>query len=216
MIINLKDMIAKHQMKINGVVHIGAHFGQECEEYASCGVDTMLLYEAHPNTFSVLSQNITQFPKAIAINKGLGATAGVLSLKCSKNNQGMSNSFLLPKDHKEIYPYIVFDHEISVPITTLDSEMRSLSPEVSEKINFISMDVQGFELQVLLGAKNVLPQIDYIMTEINTRQMYENCVLVEELDAFLMHYGFTRSETSNTDAGWGDALYIKNGESNGA
>lgn len=205
---NFQQLMEKHSMKIRGVIQVGAHHGQECAEYSKCGIETMVLYEPHPDSFRTLQDNAAKYPKAIAINKGLGSSKKVIHMQCSKSNQGMSNSFLIPKDHTEIYPHILFDHTIPMEVDTLDCQMQFIKNEVKSNLNFLSMDVQGFEMEVLLGGENTLSQIDYIVTEINTRPMYENCVMVDELDMFLSQRNFVRVETTNTNNGWGDALYI--------
>ena len=54
-----------------------------------------------------------------------------------------------------------------------------------------------------------LEYVDYIYTEINTLDVYENCVNVVDLDRFLGRFGFSRVATKETDQGWGDALYSR-------
>jgi hypothetical protein len=75
--------------------------------------------------------------------------------------------------------------------------------------NFINIDVQGYELEVFKGSENLLNSIDYIITEVNRDEVYENCVRIESLDEFLSKYGFIRVETDWAGHTWGDALYIK-------
>ena len=81
----------------------------------------------------------------------------------------------------------------------------------SSKFNFINMDVQGGELNVLLGASKTLQHIDYIMTEVNRDELYKNCALIEDIDYFLSKYNFKRVEEvwDRDNPVWGDALYIK-------
>ena len=51
--------------------------------------------------------------------------------------------------------------------------------------------------------------MDYIYTEINRAEVYENTPHVDELDTYLKPYGFTRVESDWTGDTWGDGLYIK-------
>jgi hypothetical protein len=78
-----------------------------------------------------------------------------------------------------------------------------------EYFNMINIDVQGYELEVFKGGVNTLETVDYIMTEVNRAEVYENCPLIEELDDFLNKFNFTRVETTWDGVTWGDALYIK-------
>ena len=80
-----------------------------------------------------------------------------------------------------------------------------------DNYNFINMGVQGAELKVLKGAINILHKIDYIYSEVNVSELYEGCVLIEEMDNFLKSFGFERVETDINEYDWGDALFIKRG-----
>jgi hypothetical protein len=71
------------------------------------------------------------------------------------------------------------------------------------------MDVQGYELEVLKGGQEILNNIDYIITEVNRKELYKACVLVDELDSFLENYNMIRVETDWVGDSWGDAFYIK-------
>jgi hypothetical protein len=44
--------------------------------------------------------------------------------------------------------------------------------------------------------------------EVNEKQLYKNCALVEEIDEFLLQINFKRVFTEMTTHGWGDAIYI--------
>ena len=46
------------------------------------------------------------------------------------------------------------------------------------------MDVQGFELEVLKGFGNELNLVKFIFTEVNRDYLYENNVLIYDLDRF--------------------------------
>ena len=82
--------------------------------------------------------------------------------------------------------------------------------EISD-IDFLLMDVQGFELEVLKGFGNELNLVKFIFTEVNRDYLYENNVLIYDLDRFLKSKDFIRVWTSwrTADMPWGDAFYIK-------
>jgi hypothetical protein len=65
-------------------------------------------------------------------------------------------------------------------------------------------------LEVFRGGIETLWFIDYIYSEVNNDDVYKDCVRVEELDSFLLQYGFVRVKTNWVGVTWGDALYIKN------
>ena len=75
------------------------------------------------------------------------------------------------------------------------------------------MDVQGYELEVLKGFES-LETIKYIKTEVNRKELYEENVLVKDLDKYLKEHSFVRVETiwHNRTIPWGDAFYIRRNE----
>jgi len=122
--------------------------------------------------------------------------------------KGMSTSLLKPSIHLEQYPHIKFNESIEVEVTTLDI-LAEEDEIVPEDFNFMNIDVQGYELEVMKGASKFLPHIQFIYCEVNRAEVYEGCPMVEEIDQFLSEYNFERVDTNWAGDTWGDALYIK-------
>ena len=112
---------------------------------------------------------------------------------------------LKPKGHLKRYPRIKFDHPLPVQVRPLDEIMEGKS------FNFLNIDVQGYELEVLKGAVKCLQNVYYIIVEVNRGELYEGCPMVEDIDYFLSGFGFSRVETEwrHNREKWGDALYVK-------
>lgn len=200
------DSIIKSGFHIKGVLHIGAHFGQEVSLYKAHNLKSVL-FEPHPNTFAVLKNKWSTDSSVTLVNKALGSNECTHNMFCETANQGMSSSLLKPKKHLEKYPHIKFDSMVEVEQITLDSFAESF-PSIVD-YNFINMDVQGYELEVLKGAKKTLAHIDHIVCEVNWEELYEGCVQIADLDRYLENYGFKRMYLAPTEYGWGDALYSK-------
>tara|TARA_B100001123_G_C15315524_1_gene1026006 strand:+ start:421 stop:1029 length:609 start_codon:yes stop_codon:yes gene_type:complete len=202
-------------MNITGVIHIGGHYGNECDEYCKCeSIKHVLFFEPDPGSFQQLNQKIHNQNNVTAINRALGPFSCKMDLYRESWNNGQSNSLLEPHLHKEQYPHIVFNDKLEVKVHPLDKY------EPDKVFNMLNIDVQGFELEVLRGAKKTLTQIDYIITEVNKEELYKGCALVDEVDEYLSKFNFTRIDTkwiTDTALGnyrpknetWGDALYIK-------
>lgn len=192
-------------MNIKGVVHIGAHHGNEVEDYIKNGINEIILFEPISKTFEQLRKNMQEVNANIsAYQVALGSEVGVGTININDNNKGQSSSLLKPKQHLIDHPWVTFSGTEEVEIDILDNYDIG-------NANLINIDVQGYELEVFKGSKNKLNQIDYIITEVNKAEMYENNAMIEELDSFLDSYGFERMETCWPDTwyNWGDALYIK-------
>jgi FkbM family methyltransferase len=200
------DSIIKSDYNIRGVLHIGAHFGQEVSLYKAHNLKSVL-FEPHPDTFRILKDKWGSDSSVLLVNKALGSTECTHTMFCETANQGMSSSLLKPKKHLEKYPHIKFDSTVEVEQITLDSFAESF-PSIMD-YNFINMDVQGYELEVLKGATKTLSNIDHIVCEVNWEELYEGCAQIADLDRYLENYGFKRITLTPTNCGWGDALYSK-------
>jgi len=204
MFLNLGRLIEKYDIDITGVIHIGAHYGQEYSHYKKQGIENMMFFEPLKKNFSVLSSNIDKTDKVKLINTALGNMEGEIDMFTETANNGQSSSVLEPQDHLKQYKNIKFDGKETVRINKLDNIFYDRS-----NYNFINIDVQGYELEVFRGAITALKTIDYIITEINRAPLYKDCVLKDELDAFLLQHGFVRAETYWVGKTWGDALYLR-------
>ena len=45
MLISFASLKQKYDMHIKGVIHIGAHFGEEVKDYVDSGIDEMIFFE---------------------------------------------------------------------------------------------------------------------------------------------------------------------------
>lgn len=204
MILDLKQLKKKYNMDVNGVIHIGAHYGEEYPQYRELFGDIpIIMWEASPQNFVILNNKLKDEQNLILINKGVGPFECEVNLYKETANTGQSNSVLKPKGHTQQYPHIVFNETEKIKILPLDRW------EPSSALNFINIDIQGFELQAFMGAKKTLEHVDYIMTEVNRVELYENCAQIDELDWFLKKFNFNRVETDWAGNTWGDAFYIK-------
>ena len=78
-----------------------------------------------------------------------------------------------------------------------------------DDFNFINIDVQGYELEVFKGGIQTLEKIDYIMTELNIEELYENCSRLHQVEEFLGRFGFKLVKTNWAGFTWGDGFFIK-------
>lgn len=110
-------------------------------------------------------------------------------------------------------------------------DMHSINP-----IDFIKLDVQGAELEILRGGENVVDSVLGLEIEVEFIEVYKNQPLFGEIDAWVRSKGFIlfniikvynkrltipEEVESYGQLTWGDALYFKDvnhlfNESNGA
>ncbi|NEO81470.1 FkbM family methyltransferase [Moorena sp. SIO4G3] len=203
--LDFEKIFQKYQLQIKGLIHIGAHYGQEYEIYQNYQIPNLVFFEPLSHNFEILQGHVVNTTSNTRLfHKALGNENKKIKMYVERANQGMSSSILKPKKHLEQYPQIVFDSEEIVDMVRLDDIL-----EDKENYNFIVIDVQGYELEVFKGSQETLKTIDYIITEINREELYENCARVEQLDEFLGEFDFKRVETNWEGETWGDAFYLK-------
>ena len=204
MLISFKDLVKKYDLKIRGIIHIGGHHGEELEDYIDEGIQNIILFEPLSDCFDVIGYKCQDLNANIEGHQvALGSERGIAKMYVS-DNEKQSSSILKPKVHLTHHPHVKFPETEDVEVHLLDDYL----PNIND-YNFINMDVQGFELEVLKGGKKALEQVNYVYCEVNRDEVYENNAYVEEIDEFLAGYGMERVETDWAGDIWGDALYIK-------
>tara|TARA_X000001382_G_scaffold130304_1_gene124752 strand:+ start:32 stop:607 length:576 start_codon:yes stop_codon:yes gene_type:complete len=189
-------------MKVNGIIHVGAHYGEEISDYIDCGVQDMIMFEPLEENFNILAEKVKDLNANIEGHQvALGSKPGKTTMYVS-DNEKQSSSILKPKVHLSHHPDVKFPSQESVEVHLLDDYD-------CHNYNFINMDVQGYELEVLKGGAETLNHVDYVYCEVNRDEVYENNAYIEELDEYLANYNMDRVETVWSGGIWGDALYIK-------
>lgn len=205
MIFDIKQIHAAHGIK--GVMHVGAFAGEELRSYRGLGLDNTMLFEPQPNLFNLVQEK-TILNETVH-NVALGSEQGEKEMYVSwreggvEHGSGASSSLMKPKKHLTEHADVLFKDTINVKVDVLDN-YHTLD------YNFLNIDVQGYELEVLKGATASLPFIDAMILEVNRDEVYEGCPMVEDLDKFLYDFGFRRTATYWQSASWGDAVYARN------
>ena len=203
MYITVSELSKYWNIAPTGVLHVGAHLGEEASDYEKFGWAPVIWVEAQPNLVKVLNSKLDP-SKHKVVEAAIWEEDGVpLKLHIASNSQ--STSLLNFGSHADSYPDITFVSEIDVSTKRLDSIIKP-----DEMPNFINLDLQGVELSAIKSLGKLLLSVDYIYTEVNKNEVYEGGTLVTDLDEFLVVNGFKRASTRwYLREGWGDALYIR-------
>ena len=204
MLLDFEKILKEYDMRISGVLHVGAHFGEEYLSYIDNGISRVVFIEPLKENFQVLEDRFGAIDDVVLINKGAGSEKKNVNMYRASNDL-VSSSVLKPKRHLTQHPDVLFDSgQTIIEIDRIDNMLEDIVP-----YNFMNVDVQGYELEVFKGAGDYLNSVDFIMTEVNRDEVYESCAQVEEIDEYLSRYKFKRVETSWDGDCWGDALYVK-------
>lgn len=189
-------------IQIKGVIVVGAHHGEEYNDFILAGAKNILFIEPQKSNFDILSQKFEHKQGVKLQNIALGDKNGKAKLNLSTGNQGQSSSLLQPAKHLQEHPSIKFEGTETVTVKTLDS--LKLNPA---DYNMLYMDAQGYEGKILNGAVKFLNSMDLVYTEVNQDEVYKDCAQVQEIDTMLQN--FERIETKWLSKSWGDAVYIR-------
>lgn len=203
MILDFNELIKRYNINIKGIIHIGAFHGEEKIIYNNLGVNNVIWIEANPNYEEIIRNNVGD---DIIIISGVGNETSLTQFNIANN--GQSSSFLELGTHLDEHPNIYYSEKIDVEIKKMSDIVNEYNIDLNQ-YNVISIDTQGFELEVMKGFDKLINKIDCIYTEINEKELYKGCPLVSDIDSYLNTYGFIRVSTNITEHGWGDAFYIK-------
>lgn len=206
MLIPFSNITKKYNMKIHGILHIGAHNCEELEAYNNYGLNNsqIIWIEANPK---LVEENL-KVDKTRIIKNFICCETDQGKTKLNIANNGQSSSILELGTHAKSYPSIKYSDFVEVNNNRIDT-MYDQEGIPKNFANFLNIDIQGAELMALKGMGNLLDHFDYLYLEVNKDYVYKNCALVQEIDDYLLKYNYVRAETSWTKEKWGDALYIK-------
>lgn len=204
----MKEIVERFpQLKIKGVIHIGAHEAEEYQDYKNIGVDNIIWVEANSNLVANLNLKFGNDENIKIINEAIFDEEKEISFKITNNMQ--SSSILNLKEHKRLFSDIVVTEEKTMTTKRFDTLINEHNIEI-KNFNFLNVDVQGVDLNAILSFGDYLKHIDFVYSEINTIEVYEGCHLLNEFDTVMKTNGFSRVMTHiYVDGAWGDALYIK-------
>lgn len=166
-----------------GVLHIGAHRGQEATTYARAKAK-VLWFEALDTVYFDLKKILQDFPEQEAVNALLGDEEKTVSFHIASND-GMSSSIYRFAENNGFD--LAMTDSVQLEMKRLDS---LLTLEQAENYPHWVVDVQGAELSVLEGAGRLLDSCQTIDIEISTYEVYEGGVNFVQLDKFLRREGF--------------------------
>ena len=205
MLLDLAVLIPKYDLKIEGIIHVGAHLAEEAPIYAAAGVENVWWIEANPDVIGKVRAAANR-PEQVIQALCLETVRPNVRFNVT-NYDGMSSSVYNWGTHFTFSPDTVVDHVIHLTSTTLDRLRYNY--EISG-CNFLNIDVEGANLDVLQGGYRTLAEIDYVYIEVQTENVYDGAPVLSTVDNWLSMWGFERVEVGIVEGqGWGDALYIR-------
>lgn len=203
----LFNTFEKYLKERRGAIHVGANTGAERDWYVRQGFSPVLWFEPNIDVFEKLGKNIRFTEGHTAFNVGIHDTLKTAKLHIASNN-GQSSSILEFGTHSTYRPDIKYIGDQNIQMMRMDNFLFLTGRDVRD-YNFLNIDVQGVELNVIKSFGNLLGALDYIYTEVNEEQVYKGCALMKDIDKYVAGFGFRRVDTYITKHKWGDAFYLR-------
>ena len=212
LLISVAEIQEKFGISPSGILHVGAHLAEENLDYQKAGWSSstkIIWVESQFELVKKLTKSLDPLRNKI-INATVWSESGK-EMKFHVANNSQSSSLLALGTHAKDYPGVKFDFDVTVTTKRLDEVISDL-----DDVSFVNLDIQGAELEALKGLGLHLHKVKWIYSEVNKKDVYENCAKIEELDSFLQAYSFERIATRWAYGyGWGDALWSKKSECKG-
>lgn len=200
-----------------GRLDLVAHFLKEdpviFEAGGHDGCDTFLFYirwpnakiitfEPHPISFEKLLEKTAWIPRVEAYNLAVNNYNGAAILNLCLLNDGASSILAPAEETKELYQ----GPKIVVPCVVLDDWCRE---NKIDSIDFMWLDLEGLELQVLQSSPSILSTVKVIYTETNLKLFRIGMAPYQELKAFLEKAGFKLIAHWFEENLQGDAIFVR-------
>lgn len=163
----LKPILNSNSIDARGIVHVGAHKGQEVKIYKEAGFKDILLIEPMPEYAANLRKEGYEVIEA-AITDSKGSTELYIT------DYDQASSALKP-----------IEHSVN---STIAVKTMPLRDAVDKRFNCLVVDAQGSELAVLKSGN--LNQFDLVIYEASETPRYENAASRNEMSIYMKSQGF--------------------------
>jgi FkbM family methyltransferase len=186
-IMKLTELTKEMGVSPRGVIHVGAHEGQEAGDYDEL---KQLYIEPIPSLAKLLRDEGFD-----VLEVAISNYTGTSDFYITDFDQG--SSLLLPLEHS-------IQNKITVSVDTLENVVPDSSP-----YNCLVIDVQGAELDVLKGTK--VEKFDLIICETNSRERYSGSPVHEDIVGYMKDNGFRLSKffSHSEDNVIKDCVFVK-------
>ena len=200
----INKILVSNNINIIGGFHVGAHDCEELDFYSKLGLKREEIVWIDAILAKVTEATNRKIPN---VYNAVITDCDDVDVIFNISNNVQSSSVLELGTHAQEHPDVVYVDKICMKSITIDSFFERNNIDAS-KYNFWNFDIQGAELMALKGATKSIQYAKALYLEVNDRELYKNCGLISDIDAFLSQYKFKRVLTHISKHGWGDALYI--------
>ena len=170
------------------VLDVGANEGQAALELAETFPHaTVHSWEPNPAAFDRLTRNVAANKRIVPHAGAIGSSEAVLPLTVTKNDVG--SSFLPFTEPGARGDWTEAEKTVDVPVQRLDAALQALK---ISKADLLKIDTQGFDLEVLKGAGEMLTPdtIRGLLIEVCFEPFYKGQGTCGEIFDFVIARGY--------------------------
>jgi FkbM family methyltransferase len=169
------------------LIDVGANTGQFAERMRAFGYSKrMISFEPSSDAFNVLSGRAAKDHNWEARQTALGSEPGQAELNLSANSKS-SSILAIEQRHVIAGPNSAVVGREPVTVSTLDVQLEGASYSRA----FLKLDVQGYELEVLLGATKTIDRTTAVQCELSVAPLYDGQPDYLALIGLFRERGFT-------------------------
>ncbi|XSC42287.1 FkbM family methyltransferase [Bradyrhizobium sp. RDT10] len=159
------------------ILDIGCNDGTDARKFLElCPQAQLYCFEPDPRAAARFKKNMDHYLNKVNLFEiAISDRNGMIDFHPSNGNGDakewdLSGSIRRPKNHLVEYDWVRFDHPIPLETRRLDDWCSEANLKC---IDFIWMDVQGAESDVIAGGRNTLSNTRFVYTEYSDQELYE-------------------------------------------
>ncbi len=203
-----KSVVKKYIPSNAVIIDCGAHTGGDSLEMSRLfPAATIHAFEPVPDVYKLLEQYTSRVPNIKRYKLALSDKESTAFMFVSSGQSDASSSLLTPHAHLDDHPDVLFENKIEVKTITLDDWARKNN---ITHVDFLWLDMQGFEYQMLQASSQILPTVKAIHTEVSMKETYKGCKLYPEIRSWLENKGFyVHTEAIPQNSDMGNVLFVR-------
>lgn len=172
-------------------------------------------FEPVPSTFSKLEAWASGTAQVTAVNLALGNHSGELDMHLHDDHTPSSSLLPSTTNNTRLFPITARQSSVRIKAERLDVFVKDKALNLGSGA-LMKIDVQGYELAVLEGARDTLKLTHAVIVEVILDDLYENQSRFEDVFAFMIAAGFRYAgnlDQHYADDGhvmWIDAVFVHN------
>jgi len=178
---------------------VGACVGETISKFD--GFDKIYAFEPAPHVFNILVENHKNDPRIEFYEMAISDEDGVKSLKYH-DNYGYSSFLEIDKEGEFAKKCQEFDPGFDNIVSIIDVQTKRIDTFMQENciehIDFLKIDTQGNDLNVIKSLGKMIDKVDTIELEVQIKPLYKNSSSKEEIVDFMQKNNFNLiSEEAN-------------------